>query len=147
METIQIPVGEYDELKADRDRLRQWVRDLKADRDRLRQWVRDLQSGMYVVCAYCGHRFEPGSNAASMIDVLKEHIERCPEHPMSALEADRDRWKLHAELLGRAVKASVPSNCELCNSHGMRSCSGCRWFSNFEFDIARFIDEYGEAAP
>jgi hypothetical protein len=54
----------------------------------VRAWINDLQSGMYVNCIYCGHRYGPNSEvAASMADVLKQHIETCPEHPMSALKA------------------------------------------------------------
>jgi hypothetical protein len=55
---------------------------------RLRQWIADLQSGMYVNCVYCGHRYgpDPGTPVA-MADVLKAHIEVCPEHPASQLKA------------------------------------------------------------
>ena len=28
--------------------------------ERLKVWVDDLQSGMYVNCVYCGHRYGPG---------------------------------------------------------------------------------------
>lgn len=74
--------------------------------NRLKQWINDLQSGMYVNCVYCGHRYGPEeSTPASMADVLKEHIEHCPEHPMSkskqeieqkdaALEQARTKFKL-----------------------------------------------------
>ena len=53
----------------------------------LRQWVNDIQSGMYVNCVYCGHRYgpDPGTPVA-MAEILKQHIEQCPEHPMSALK-------------------------------------------------------------
>ena len=55
---------------------------------RLTQWVYDLQSGMYVNCVYCGHRYGPGETTpVSMADALKAHIEQCQEHPMSALRA------------------------------------------------------------
>ena len=64
------------------------IKNLEADNKRLRQWVNDLQSGMYVNCVYCGHRYGPSENTpVSMADVLKEHIEHCPEHPMSKLKA------------------------------------------------------------
>lgn len=49
---------------------------------RLRQWVNDLQAGCYINCVYCGHRYGPDTEVpASMADVLKAHIEQCPEHP------------------------------------------------------------------
>jgi hypothetical protein len=57
----------------------------------LQQWVNDLQSGMYVNCVYCGYRYGPADEMpVSMGDVLKEHIEHCPEHPMSKLKEEHD---------------------------------------------------------
>lgn len=62
---------------------------LQADVERLTSWVADLQSGMYVNCVYCGHRYGPGETTpVSMADALKAHIETCPQHPMSALRAE-----------------------------------------------------------
>ena len=74
---------------------------LRAENERLTAWVEDLQSGMYVNCVYCGHRYGPGETTpVSMADALKEHVEQCPEHPMSALRAEVDRWVGHyADLL------------------------------------------------
>lgn len=69
----------------------------EAERARMQEWVDDLQSGMYINCVYCGHRYGPADEVPStMADVLKEHIERCPDHPMSKLreallEAEEDR--------------------------------------------------------
>lgn len=55
--------------------------------EKLREWVNDLQSGMFINCVYCGHRYGPNDEVpASMADVLKEHIPQCPEHPMSHLK-------------------------------------------------------------
>lgn len=57
---------------------------LQKELERYKQWVKDLQSGMYVNCVYCGHRYGPADRVpASMADVLKQHIEKCPEHPLS----------------------------------------------------------------
>lgn len=54
---------------------------------RLEQWVNDLQSKMYVNCVYCGHRYGPNDEVpVSMSQALKDHIERCPEHPASKLK-------------------------------------------------------------
>lgn len=65
---------------------------LRAENERLRQWVNDLQSGMYVNCVYCGHRYGPESEVpATMAEVLKRHVEQCPEHPMSKLRAENER--------------------------------------------------------
>lgn len=80
------------------------VIDLNEEVKRLRQWVSDLQAGMYVNCIYCGHRYGPESNTpVSMADVLKEHIELCPDHPMSKLRAENDRLK----CLLREIRAGV----------------------------------------
>jgi hypothetical protein len=73
---------------------------------RLEAWVDDLQSGMFINCVYCGHRYGPKENVpATMADVLKDHVEVCPEHPMSALRSDYDRlvkllMKTSADLHG-----------------------------------------------
>jgi hypothetical protein len=59
---------------------------LEADNSELRKWIDDLQSGMFVNCVYCGHRYGPNqSTPVSMADVLKAHIEVCAKHPMSKL--------------------------------------------------------------
>lgn len=68
------------------------VKVLEIEKKRLKQWVNDLQAGMYINCVYCGHRYGPNSEVpASMADVLKEHIERCPEHPLSHANAKLGR--------------------------------------------------------
>lgn len=67
---------------------------LNEENHRLRQWISDLQSGMYINCVYCGHRYGPDDQVpASMADALKEHIEVCPEHPMSKLKQELDMLK------------------------------------------------------
>lgn len=66
----------------------------EADNARLQQWVNDLQSGMYINCVYCGYNYGPEAEVpATMADALKEHIEQCPKHPMSALKSDRDKLR------------------------------------------------------
>ena len=70
---------------------------------RLRQWVHDLQAGMYINCVYCGHRYGPDDQVpATMAQALKEHVERCPEHPMAALREERDRLRTAMEELEKA---------------------------------------------
>jgi len=60
--------------------------DLAAKLKQARQWVSDLQSGMYVNCVYCGHRYGPDPvTPVAMAEVLKKHIQECPEHPMSKM--------------------------------------------------------------
>ena len=61
---------------------------LRSEVERLNLWVEDIQSGMYINCVYCGHRYGPRETTpVSMADALKEHIEQCPKHPMSELRA------------------------------------------------------------
>ena len=75
--------------------------ELITENKRLETWVNDLQSGMYINCVYCGHRYGPKDKVAcSMRDVLKQHIEKCPVHPLSAakkqiaaLTTERDLMK------------------------------------------------------
>lgn len=74
------------------------IKRLKAELADQRRWVADLQSGMWINCVYCGHRYGPRESTApaihgaseTMADALRKHIETCPKHPMSALRDDRD---------------------------------------------------------
>jgi DNA-directed RNA polymerase subunit RPC12/RpoP len=63
---------------------------------RLKRWVSDLQSGMYINCVYCGHRYGPKDEVpVAMADVLKEHIAECPEHPLSKVLKERNElWDM-----------------------------------------------------
>jgi len=84
--------------------VRQMTR-LKEDNDRLRQWVADLQAGCYINCVYCGHRYGPDDEVpAAMADVLKEHIEKCPEHPMSKLKAVDAERRAHLRALASLLQ-------------------------------------------
>ena len=81
---------------------------LLAERDEARRWVSDLQSGMYVNCVYCGHRYGPKETTpVSMADALKAHVSTCPKHPMSALLA--------------ALRPYARDNC-ICTGGECRSC-------------------------
>lgn len=82
--------------------------------ERLERWINDLQSGMYVNCVYCGHRYGPKEDTpVSMADVLKAHVEQCPQHPMAALKRERD--ELNSVLASVAdqgcEKYESPYNC------------------------------------
>ena len=78
----------------------------------LEDWVNDLQSGMYINCVYCGYRYGPRDKVpASMADVLKSHIEKCPDHPMSKLKArvdeledDVERYRNNWQAARRELK-------------------------------------------
>lgn len=76
---------------------------------RLRQWINDLQAGMYINCVYCGHRYGPDDEVpATMAQMLKDHIEQCPEHPMSKLKARMDiavaTLKEAEEIIGQGIE-------------------------------------------
>ena len=67
---------------------------LAEENARLRRWVADLLSDMYVNCVYCGHRYGPAKDTpVAMADVLKRHIETCPQHPLSELKAELKRLR------------------------------------------------------
>jgi hypothetical protein len=75
------------------------------ERDEARAWVRDLQSGMYINCVYCGHRYGPEKDTpVAMADVLKEHIAQCPRHPMSALKTQAERAEARIADLRDAIE-------------------------------------------
>jgi Ni,Fe-hydrogenase maturation factor len=62
------------------------IADCLTDIRRLQLWIADLQSGMFINCVYCGHRYGRADQvSASKAEVLKQHIAHCPEHPMSEL--------------------------------------------------------------
>ena len=79
---------------------------LAAETARLQRWVDDLQSGMYVNCVYCGHQYGPREDTPhTMADVLRAHIEECPQHPLSlarakidALAAENDRLREEVQI-------------------------------------------------
>lgn len=61
--------------------------ELMRENDRLQNWIDDLQAGMYINCVHCGHQYGPDDEVpASMAEILKKHVEQCPEHPMSKLK-------------------------------------------------------------
>jgi DNA-directed RNA polymerase subunit RPC12/RpoP len=75
----------------------------------LEKWVRDLQSGMYINCVYCGHRYGPKEETPdSMADVLKAHIKKCPKHPLSEMEAQRAEAARLAWQLVESLKYDSP---------------------------------------
>jgi DNA-directed RNA polymerase subunit RPC12/RpoP len=84
------------------------IQELQAEKARLLQWVADLQSGMYVNCVYCGHRYGPKDKVpASMADVLKAHLATCPRHPMSeAVKGCKMAYHTLQSVL--AVREGVP---------------------------------------
>ena len=65
---------------------RQFLRALE-EIERYKAWVADCQSGMYVNCVYCGHRYGPKDKVpVAMAEMLKQHVASCPKHPMAKLK-------------------------------------------------------------
>lgn len=52
----------------------------------LRKWIADLQTGLYINCVYCGHRYGP-NEVEVPADALRRHVAECPAHPMAQLVA------------------------------------------------------------
>ena len=76
------------------------IYELEREIKRLQNWVDDLQSGMYVNCVYCGFRYGPKDKVpCTMAQALKDHIEKCEQHPMSFLKKENEKLKkLNLEL-------------------------------------------------
>ena len=91
--------------------------ELLDERDRFKQWVDDLQSGSYITCVYCGHRYGPRETVpTSTADALKTHIETCPQHPMSAQHAHPERPP--------AAPAALPSEAERARCTDLSDSAG-----------------------
>lgn len=98
--------------------------------ERYKAWVDDLQSGMFVNCVYCGHRYGPTETTpVSMADALKEHIEHCPEHPASKLRAELERVKRERDAAVYDL-TSYHGDCKTCRHMADTSESACRACSN-----------------
>lgn len=81
---------------------------------RLRAWVNDLQSGMYVNCVYCGHRYGPQKDTpVTQADMLKEHIAQCPKHPLAKAMAEIARLRARIARLEAAIREQLDDLKEL----------------------------------
>lgn len=93
--------------------------ELIAENKRLEAWIDDLQSGMYINCVYCGHRYGPQENTAvSMRKQLYEHIAKCPKHPLTianaqiaAMEEENGRMREVLALIANSVCDNNYSQC------------------------------------
>lgn len=93
---------------------------------KLEKWIADLQSGMYVNCVYCGHRYGPKEDTpVAMADILKEHIEQCPKHPMSVLKAENEELKKYKTAVDYFV-----DDRHMSSFHDVGNCY--RFFKNLE---------------
>lgn len=77
-------------------------KELIEENKRLEAWIDDLQSGMWINCVYCGHRYGPnkGNHLVTMRKALETHIAECPKHPLAMarnrikeLEAENKRLR------------------------------------------------------
>ena len=49
---------------------------------------------MFINCVYCGHRYGPDDAvAATMQQLLYEHIAKCPKHPLQEAHAENKRLR------------------------------------------------------
>ncbi len=82
------------------------IADLREKCERLQSQVNDLHAGCYINCVYCGHRYgpDPGTPVA-MADVLKAHIEECPDHPMSELKRRAETYREGLEEIQGSCEA------------------------------------------
>ena len=89
-----------DEVLSLTKRLELDKKNLERENASLVQWVHDLQAGMSINCVYCGKKYGPDDEVPStMADVLKEHVEQCPKHPMSALRREGDELRAQIRVL------------------------------------------------
>lgn len=78
---------------------------LTSENKQLEQWIDDLQSGMYINCVYCGHRYGPNSVPntkdfnITMRKALEDHIASCPKHPLSAAKQEIRKLRLRNAYL------------------------------------------------
>ena len=110
------------------------LKDALAQVERYKAWVDDLQSGMYVNCVYCGHRYGPTETTpVSMADALKEHIEHCPEHPASKLRSELEQVKRERDAAVRDVKNVVTHYpCYVCKHSQYAHGCGCDITANLQ---------------
>ncbi len=92
-------------------------KELIEENKRLEAWIDDLQSGMWINCVYCGHRYGPnkGNHLVTMRKALETHIAECPKHPLAmarnrikALEAENERlsdllWGARCVFCGEVI--------------------------------------------
>lgn len=92
------------------------VEELLIENKRLEAWIDDLQSGMWINCVYCGHRYGPNDDKVAPRKALEEHIESCPKHPLSIARAE-----LRKRCACEFVDGACVSHCKL---HGAMIVTG-----------------------
>jgi polyhydroxyalkanoate synthesis regulator phasin len=128
--------------------LQERIGELEQQVERLELHVNDLQSGMYINCVYCGHRYGPADSHAAtvkdgkpMAEALREHISVCPEHPLSHAtqqveRLEREVSRARAALFNKETEINELS-VWLCDKYGDENvpdtgdlCEIARWLSN-----------------
>ncbi len=74
------------------------IQALTVENQQLETWIDDLQSGMWINCVYCGHRYGPGTEAP-MRKALEQHIAECPKHPLSAAKQEIAKLKQQMAIM------------------------------------------------
>lgn len=106
----------------------------------LEAWVLDLQSGMYVNCIYCGHRYGPSETTpVSLADVLKAHVEKCPKHPMSQMRTALSGLLGLVQLLSRNEDIPAEIRSRMTRNHRFEDAQRC-------FPETKW-DDYGLETP
>ncbi len=111
-ESEEYPNGDWPELLGNAEELAHaYIHLLEAENRDLQQWVDDTQSGMWINCVYCGHRYGPDDDLGgqTMREALEAHIATCPKHPLSkALAALAARERENAE---KDLALAIAQNC------------------------------------
>ncbi|XXX79265.1 hypothetical protein WMF30_10870 [Sorangium sp. So ce134] len=106
---------------------------LEAERDEARAWVRRLTAAERVLtCVYCGQAYPPGTPDHGA-GVLTAHVRVCEKHPMREVEADLTRlhaerervapllraarrWAAEARRTGRAAEEQIAADIDLAEA-------------------------------
>jgi len=120
------------------------IAELEDERERLYHWIDDLQSNMYINCVYCGHRYGPDDEVpATMAQILKEHVERCPKHPMSTLKRQLADATERAELAEADNAALIAAAQTFRNDPGkLDSCLAAAHPGDAMLDRLRSLEQF-----
>ena len=111
------------DVTADANLSHQQIARLEEEIERLRGWIGDLQSGLYINCVYCGFRYGPGESTPATLPeagetlaatALREHAERCPDHPMSRLKKEIKRLLEALKTTEGYIRYAPPTLCDDC---------------------------------
>lgn len=94
----------------------------KLDKDKELDLYR--RSGMYINCVYCGHRYGPKKDTpVAMSEVLKQHIEHCPKHPLSKMKQQLVEAQSEIENLKHIIfETIIAPNCATCSKNMTNLC-------------------------